>query len=400
MNLSFSDDEAAFREELRVFLRENAPQAQAPGFHDESPEAHQAMLTFRRRIADRGWLRLGWPERYGGVPVTPIQQFLYAWELSYFHAMVATFSTQVVAPGLLHFGNDEQRDRFLPAIGRGDIDFCLGYTEPGAGSDLASLQARAARQGDEYVVTGQKLYTSNAQHADWCWLAARTDPEAPKHKGISVLLVDMRSPGIEVRPLSTLGGGRTNITFFDGVRVPAENLVGEENRGWYYVAGALDLERAALFPWGGLRRDYDDVLGLARQMSGHDGAGLGQRGGGPGIDDGIRVSLARSYAEMEAVWWLSCRAASMIAVGEIPTTLASMVKCFGTEAHQRLARVGHEMLGLHSLLRPEASDAPLRGLVNYMRRYSFMPTFAGGTNEIQRTIIATRGLGLPVLGKR
>jgi alkylation response protein AidB-like acyl-CoA dehydrogenase len=209
----------------------------------------------------------------------------------------------------------------------------------------------------------------------------------------------MRTPGIEVRPLSTLSGERTNITFFDSVRVPAENLVGEENRGWYYVSGALDLERAALFPWGGIRRDFDDLLSLARGMAASDGAGLDARGGGPGIDDGVRVALARCYAEMEAVWWLSCRAASMIATGQIPTKEASMVKCFGTEAHQRLARVGHDMLGLHSLLRPGDGAAPLRGLVNYMRRYTFMPTFAGGTNEIQRTIIATRGLGLPVLGK-
>lgn len=400
MDLSFTPEERAFREEVQAFLRENAPAERTPGFADTSPEAHEAGVTLRRRVAEKGWLRLGWPEEYGGIRVTPVQQFLYAWEFSYAHAMVATFATQVVAPGLLHFASEEQRQRFLPAVGRGEIDFCLGYTEPGAGSDLASLQTRAVRDGGDYVITGQKLYTSNAQNADWCWLAARTDADAPKHKGISVLLVDMRSPGVEVRPLSTLSGERTNITFFDSVRVPAENLVGEENRGWYYVAGALDLERAALFPWGGIRRDFDETLELARHLSAGDGNGLEARGGGPGMDDGVRVALARCYAEMEAVWWLSCRAASMIAAGQIPTMESSMVKCFGTEAHQRLARVGHEMVGLHALLRPGAATAPMRGLVNYMRRYTLMPTFAGGTNEIQRTIMATRGLGLPVLGKR
>jgi 3-oxocholest-4-en-26-oyl-CoA dehydrogenase alpha subunit len=397
VDLSFTAEEQAFREEVRAFLRENVPAERTPG----KEEDQAATLAFRRKVADKGWLRLGWPEQYGGIPTTPVQQFLYAYELSYHHAMPATFATQVVAPGLLHFGNEEQRQRFLPAIGRGEIDFCLGYTEPGAGSDLASLQTRAVRDGDGYVITGQKLYTSNARTAEWCWLAARTDPEAPKHKGISVFLIDMRSPGIEVRPLSTLDGHHTNITFWDSVRVPRENLVGEENRGWYYVAGALDLERAALFPWGGVRRDFDDLLRLAQEMGTLSGdGGLLGRGGGPGLDDGLRVSIARCYAEMEAVWWLSCKAAAMIAAGEIPTTEASMVKCFGTEAHQRLAGVAQEMLGIWAMLRPGAPQAPLHGVVNYMRRYSFMPTFAGGTNEIQRSIIATRGLGLSVLGKK
>jgi alkylation response protein AidB-like acyl-CoA dehydrogenase len=400
MDLSFTPEEIAFREEVRAFLRENVAPDRLPGLQSDA-EDHERVVAFRKKVAEKGWLRLGWPERYGGIPATPIQQFLFAYEFSYHHAMTATFATQVVAPGLLHFGNEEQRQRFLPAIGRGEIDFCLGYTEPGAGSDLASLQTRAVRDGDDYVITGQKLYTSNAHHAEWCWLAARTDPTAPKHKGISVFLVDMRSPGIEVRPLETLDGHRTNITFWDNVRVPKENLVGEENRGWYYVAGALDLERAALFPWGGIRRDFDDLLDLARQLGRlpESTDGILRRGGGPGLDDGLRVAFARCYAEMEAMWWLSCRAAAMIAVGEIPTIEASMVKCFGTEAHQRVARIGHELLGIQAILRPGAPQAPLRGLVNYMRRYAFMPTFAGGTNEIQRTIIATRGLGLPAFGK-
>jgi alkylation response protein AidB-like acyl-CoA dehydrogenase len=401
MDLNFTPEEQAFREEVRAFLRENVPAERSFDFDAGAAKHRAETVAFRRKVAEKGWLRLGWPAEYGGIPVTPIQQFLYAYEFSYHHAMPATFATQVVAPGLLHFGSEAQRQRFLPAIGRGELDFCLGYTEPGAGSDLASLQTRAVRDGDEYVITGQKLYTSNAQYAEWCWLAARTDPEAPKHKGISVFLIDMRSPGIEVRPLSTLDGHRSNITFWDQVRVPAENLVGEENRGWYYVAGALDLERAALFPWGGVRRDFDDLLALAKEMKLVDGNGtLASRGGGPGVDDGVRVSLARCYAEMEALWWLSCRTAAMIAVGEIPTAEASMLKAFGTEAHQRLARVGHEMLGLYALLRPGATEAPMRGLVNYMRRFAYMPTFAGGTNEIQRTIVATRGLGLPVFGKR
>jgi 3-oxocholest-4-en-26-oyl-CoA dehydrogenase alpha subunit len=398
MDLTFTPEETAFREQVRGFLRDSLPAERTPGLEGDAMDRDQA-VAFRKKVADMGWLRLGWPEKYGGIPVTPVQQFLYAYEFSYAHAMTATFATQVVAPGLIHYGTEEQRQRFLPAIGRGEVDFCLGYTEPGAGSDLASLQTRAVRDGDDYVITGQKLYTSNAQNADWCWLAARTDAAAAKHKGISVFLIDMTTPGIEVRPLITLDGHRTNITFWDGVRVPRENLVGEENRGWYYVAGALDLERAALFPWGGVRRDFDDLLSLARQLRDGDGQGLLGRGGGPGLDDGLRVSIARCHAEMEALWWLSCKAAAMIAVGDIPTAESSMLKCFGTEAHQRVARVGHEMLGMHALLRPGAAGAPMHGLVNYMRRYSFMPTFAGGTNEIQRTIIATRGLGLPVFGK-
>jgi alkylation response protein AidB-like acyl-CoA dehydrogenase len=399
VDLTFTAEEIAFREEVRDFLRENLPPQRIPGLHEGEGGGLGESIAFRKKVADKGWLRLGWPEQYGGAPVTPVQQFLYAYEFSYHHAMASTFATQVVAPGLLHYGNEEQRERFLPAIGRGELEFCLGYTEPGAGSDLASLQTRAVRDGDDYVITGQKLYTSNAQYAEWCWLAARTDADVPKHKGISVFLIDMKTAGIEVRPLSTMDGHHTNITFWDGVRVPRENLVGEENRGWYYVAGALDLERAALFPWGGVRRDFDDLLALGREMNHGDGRGVLARGGGPGIDDGVRISLARCYAEMEALWWLSCRVAAMIAVGEIPNSESSMVKCFGTEAHQRVARVGHEMLGLHAMLRPGAANAPLRGLLNYMRRYSFMPTFAGGTNEIQRTILATRGLGLPVFGK-
>ncbi len=290
-----------------------------------------------------------------------------------------------MGPTLQLVGSDEQKQRFLPAIAQGEIDFALGYTEPDAGSDLASLKTRAVRDGDEFVINGAKVFTSLATRAEYCWLAARTDPEAPKHRGISVFIVDMKTPGIEVRPLWTMGERRTNATFWEDVRVPAANLIGELNRGWYYISSALDFERLAYYCPHKVEYIFDELTDYLRSPA-----------AAPLRDDhAVRSSVARNFVDLtisKALYW---RAASMISHGEVPNYEASMTKLFQTELLQRVSRDGANLLGAAGQMTPAAPSAPLGGFLEFEHRYHVYETFGGGSSELMRNIIATRGMGLP-----
>ena len=386
MEFRFSEQALAFEREVNDFLAVEWS-AEVRRRIDASPDRYAMEREFRRKLAERGWLTMSWPREYGGQERSYEEQYLFQEALNYVGAPGATVGVQQVGPTLMTFGTDEQKEAFLPRIAKGEIDFALGYTEPDAGTDLASLQLRAVRDGDDYVLNGIKRFTSAAHRAEYVWLAARTDPSAPKHRGISMFLVDLQTPGITVKPIWTMGSGRTNEVYWEDVRIPADALVGEENRGWYYAAHALDFERVSIFTVSGVRAVFDALMRWARE-AGPDGARP--------IDDAhVSRTLADYKVQIEVLQMLAYRNLGMIKRGEHPNHEASEVKIFSTELMQRLLHTGTKLLGPYGQLTPESAHAPLGGRIEQGYRAAVMPTFGAGSNEVMRNIIATRGFGLP-----
>ncbi|HLB26193.1 MAG TPA: acyl-CoA dehydrogenase family protein [Dehalococcoidia bacterium] len=392
MEFRFTPEEESFRGEIREFLRRELPAdwggACALGEADE--DRWQFLRSFQRRLAERKWLTLGWPQEHGGLAASHMMQVIYSEEMTYFRA-----PTQIgvgpdrVGPTIILYGTEEQKRRHLPGIAAGDTVWCQGFSEPAAGSDLASLQTSAVAEGDFFVVNGQKIWTSFAHKADWCILLARTDPEAPKHKGISYFLLDMATPGIDVRPLVDMAGRHTfNEIFFDNVRIPRDCLVGELNRGWYVAAATLDFERSGINRVVTGIRVYEDLVQYVAQS---------QQDGGRRLPDDTRVrtKLAELAIEFQAGRLLAYRVASMQARGQIPNAEASMSKLYGSELQQRLAGAGMEIMGMGGQLEPGSPWAPLQGRVEAFYLLAVALTIAAGTSEIMRGIIAGRGLGLP-----
>ncbi|MEE9277901.1 MAG: acyl-CoA dehydrogenase family protein [Dehalococcoidia bacterium] len=386
MDFHFSDAALAFEREVQAFLAaEWSPELRLRAM--ESEDAYELQRDFRKKLAARGWLAMSWPREFGGQARTYEEQYLFQEALNYVDAPHATVAVQQVGPTLMQFGTEEQKERFLPPISQGDVDIALGYTEPDAGTDLASLQLRAVRDGDDYVLNGIKRFTSAAHRAEYVWLAARTDPDAPKHRGISMFLADLSTPGITIKPIWTLAGYRTNEVYWDDVRIPVTALVGEENRGWYYAAHALDRERISIFTVSGVRAVLDALVEWAREP-----APDGRR---PADEPGVRTTLATFTVEIEVLQMLSYRNLGMVARGEHPNYEASMVKIFSTELMQRLQNAGLRLLRLHGQLTPDEARAPINGEIERGYRAAVMPTFGAGSNEVMRNIIAQRGFGLP-----
>jgi alkylation response protein AidB-like acyl-CoA dehydrogenase len=309
--------------------------------------------------------------------------------MTYFGAPTATGSgISLAGPTIMVHGTEEQKREFLPPIAHGEVVWCQLFSEPGSGSDLASLQTRAVADGDDFVVNGQKIWTSGAHHSDWAILLARTDPDAPKHRGITYFLVDMKSPGVEVRPLvNMLNGHAFNEVFMENVRIPRRNVIGEINRGWYVGTTTLDFERSGVGRFAGSRRILEELTGYAREAR-HNGAHL--------IDvPRVRTELAERAIEIDVGRYLAYRVAWMQSAGKIPNYEASMVKVFGSELQQRVAQTGVKLLGLGGQLGEGAKAAPLGGRISANYMANVPATIAAGTSEIQRNIIATRGLGLP-----
>jgi 3-oxocholest-4-en-26-oyl-CoA dehydrogenase alpha subunit len=387
MDFAIPREVEAFRQEVREFVQKEWSEelrARAAGHGGDTYEQERA---FRRRLGERGWLSLPWPKQYGGQERSPLEYYVFHEEMSYAGAPASATGVGMVAPTLMHFGTEEQKQRFLPRIASGEIDFCLGYSEPDAGSDLASLQIRAVEDGDSFVINGIKRWTSGAHRSEYAWLAARTDPAAPKYRGISMFMVDMTSPGITVKPIYTMGDGRTNETYWEDVRVPRENLVGEKNRGWYYLAAALDFERIAVFTVGRFRAVFEKLVDAVK----------GADYGGRRLKDDplIRQKIANISVELEAAQMLSFRAAYLVASGQIPNYESAMLKLFSTEAQQRMSHVATQIFGLYGQLREGSPDAVEQGELERFYRSMVMPTFGAGASELQRGIIATRGMGLP-----
>ena len=393
MDFRFKPEEEAFRDEIRAFVTaELSPSFGSPAYNDrEDASKEQGALAkaFQRKLADRGWLTLAWPKEHGGLGAGPMQQLVYNEEMSRLRAPgFGGMGVAMVGPTLMMHGTDEQRGRFLSRIARGDMSWCQGFSEPGSGSDLASLQTRAVLDGDEFVVNGQKMWTSGAQRADYCILLVRTDPEAPKHRGISYLLMDMKSPGITITPLTNmLNSAAFNQMFLDNVRIPRANLVGELNRGWYVATTTLDFERSGIQRIVFAQTLLDDLIGYAATR---------RSDGSRQIDDTqIRHRLAELQIEFQVGRILAYRVAWMQGQGLVPNSEASIAKLYSTELQSRFAAAAIGLTGQAGVLARGSAHAPLDGrfAAYYLAAASY--TIAAGTSEVQRNIIAQRGLGLP-----
>ncbi len=382
INLGDNEHEAAWRKEVREFIATETPPALRAGgeLNENSLFGRMgAMKEWREKVAAKGWIAPSWPTKYGGADMSVVDQFVMNEEFaeSGVPGNVGGFGVMMIGPTIIEHGTEDQKQLHLSRILKGEVIWCQGYSEPGAGSDLASLQTRAVRDGDDYVVNGQKIWTTGAQFADWMYMLVRTDPDAPKHRGITYLLVDMKSPGVTVRPLTTLAGTQAfNEVFFEDVRVPVENRVGDENRGWYVGTTTLDFERSSIGSAIGVRKALEGLIKQAKSK----GEVSFER------TRSIKGEFVDRWIECEVAKMLSYRVVSMQVRGLIPNYEASMCKMFSSELQQRIANLTMHLYGMNGNVRNRAS-------MGYMQAVS--STIAGGTTEVQKGIIATRGLGLP-----
>ena len=388
MDFRDSPDEAAFRQEVRDFLAAELPSLARREDDDEAGgglDRYGAYPEWQRKLAARGWVAPAWPREYGGAGLTVLQQVVFNEEMARARApRPGGVGVNYAGPTIILHGSDDQKRQHLRPILSGEVIWCQGFSEPEAGSDLAGLQTRAVRDGDDYVVNGQKIWTSGAQFARRMILLARTDPQAPKHKGISYFLLDMKSPGVTIRPLMNMAGvPGFNEVFFDNVRVPRRDLLGEENRGWYYATTTLDFERSSIGAAMAQVNAVEDLVQFARQA------------GNGGVSSHLRAELGDRAVETQTARLLSLRVGTLQARGLVPNYEASCAKLYASELSQRVAVTALRLIGLHGQLGRGSPRAPLAGRL--MRGYLWSPaiTIAGGTSEIQRGIIAIRGLGLP-----
>ena len=394
MELHFTKEQEAFRAEIRGFLKEELPSDWEPmaGGEQYQPEHIGFYKSFATKLAGKGWLTMAWPKEYGGQARSHMEQLIYREEVAY-NGVPGTDlgpgAVSWVGPTLILYGTEEQKQEHLPPITRAERYWCTFYSEPGTGSDLAGLQTSAVADGDDFVVNGSKIWTSGAHIADWGWLAARTDPDAPKHRGISLMLVDMKTPGITIRPVIKMTGSHEfNQIFFDNVRVPKKNLVGELNRGWYTLAVALDFERSGVAYSAGGKRDLESLVEYAKETKDSGSRPLSQ-------DPVIRNKLVDMAVEIQVSRWLSYRVAWMQGEEFLPNYEASMSKVFGSELQQRMGNVGMELLGMYGQLSKGSKWSRLQGRIARSYMDAISATIGAGTSEIQRNIIARRGLGLP-----
>jgi alkylation response protein AidB-like acyl-CoA dehydrogenase len=383
MEFRFPPEEEAFRQEIRVFLKQELPEQ--PQDRIDGWAFHR---NFVKKLADRGWLTLAWPKEWGGAGANHLRQLVFNEEMAYWDAPANDMGADRVGPTIMLHGTDEQKQQFLPSIVRGESIWCQGFSEPGAGSDLASLQTRAIEDGDSFLINGSKIWTSLAHYAQWMILLARTDVDAPKHRGITFFLLDMKTPGISIQPLVDMLGRHTfNQVFFDNVRVPRSAVVGELNRGWYVATTTLDFERSGIQRVIGGMKTCEALIAYAGEQK-HAGHAL------PNYES-VRLRLADLAIDYEVGRMLAYRVGWLQSRGQVPNYEASVSKMFGTELTQRLARTGMQLLSLGGQLAPGSPWAPLAGRIEVLYLNSVALTIAAGTSEINRGIIATRGLGLP-----
>ncbi len=387
MKLAYSPEHERLRQELREYYQ----RLLTPQLREEIGRSEGVGPTVRkvvRKMGADGWLGIGWPKEYGGRGMTPIEQFIFFDESMRAGAPVPMLTINTVAPSIMKFGTAEQKQFFLPRVLRGEIHFCIGYTEPGAGTDLASLQTRAVRDGDHYVINGQKIFTSLASDADYVWLAVRTDAAAPKHKGISLFAVDMKTPGIRVDPMHLLSEHDINATFYEDVRVPATALVGGENNGWKLITNQLNHERVTLCPPGILEQAFQDTRAWAQRTRLADGRRV--------IDqEWVQMNLARVWTGLEFLRLINWKVAWMATQDRLDVADASTIKVWGTEWYVESFRYLMEVLGPRAYLRHGSPETVLAGHIENLYRSLIILTFGGGTNEIQRDLIGLFGLGLP-----
>ena len=393
MEFHFRPEDEAFRDELRAFLQRELPAGWQETWH--GPLGHMLEedravdLAMRGKLARQGWLTLAWPREYGGGGADVLRQMVFNEEMEYQRAPGRDpQGINMVGPSVIAHGTEAQKQDHLPRIAHGESLWTQGFSEPNAGSDLASLETRAVRDGDGYVISGRKVWTTRAHYATWMHLLARTDPAAPKHKGISYFLVDMQSAGIEVRPLWDMTGEHSfNEVLLHDMRVPRAALLGQENQGWYIATGTLDMERSGVIFSAYFRRLLEDAQ---RHL-----ASAPHTGRSPLRDPLIRHALADLAVAVHASRMLSYRVGWMQHRRMPASTLASTSKLFSTELFQRIARTLLRMLGQHGALAHGDPRAPMQGGLAWLYLFTLSRTISAGTSEVQRNIIATRGLGLP-----
>ena len=385
MHIAYTDEQQALRSELAAYYDDLLTDEVREALMVEHGTGPMNRRMVKQMAAD-GWLGIGWPKEYGGQGRSQLEQFIFFDESMRSGAPVNMLTINTVGPTIMNFGTDEQKDFFLPKILAGDIHFSIGYSEPEAGTDLASLKCRAELDGDEYVINGQKMWTSLASDADYCWLAVRTDPDAPKHKGISMIIVDLKNtPGITVEPLNLLSSHDINAVYYDNVRVPAANIVGGLNKGWNLITNQLNHERVTLCSSGMLEQSFQETVRFAADNTLPDGSRI--------IDqEWVQLNLARVRSGLDFLRLINWKVASS---EHLDIADASIIKIFGTEFYLESFRLLMEIIGPRSyLVRHSAADA-LLGRMEMNFRSLVILTFGGGTNEIQRDLIAMFGLGMP-----
>jgi len=393
MYLDYTPEQNALREELRAYLSELITEELLAELNESEgggPLYHQAV----QKMGADGWLGIGWPKEYGGQERGPIEQFIFFDEVQRAGFPIPILTLNTVGPTLLKFGTEAQKAEYPPRILEGKCHFSIGYTEPGSGTDLASLKTTAVRDGDEWVINGQKIWTSLADHADYIWLACRTnpDPKAPPHQSISILIVPTNAEGFSFTPSHALGENNVHATYYDNVRVPYTNLVGEENKGWKLITSQLNHERVALCAVGPLKALVEDTLEWAREVETESGKKL--------IDEPwVQRNLAELYAKLDVLELLNCRQAFLIAEDQLSPADASAIKVFGSEFYVDGSRLLMEIHDAAGCLHHSSEGAILRGRLEKFYKMSLVLTFGGGTNEIQRDLIAGFGLKLPTLGR-
>jgi alkylation response protein AidB-like acyl-CoA dehydrogenase len=391
MDFGFSQQEESFRKEVREFIQKEFPSELrwhfrvtfAPSIHGLDDEAWKFMRTMSRRLGAKGWLSLSWPKEYGGQSSLFLQNIVYEEVLTHNCPGINHIGVTFLAPTLIRFGSEEQKKAHLPGIARGEVYWCELLSEPDSGSDLASLRTRATEEGNYYVINGQKTWTSGAHLSDWGFVLVRTDPNLARHKGLSYFLVDMKTPGITVKPiLNMLGEDEFAEVFFDDVRVPKENLVGGKNRGWHVTMATLDFERAACMFYPSVRGYLEHLSEYVKQT-------------GKPLAPVLRNRLAELLAECEMARWIHYRALWMMQKGNIPTYEAAIDKLYNSELAQRAAELGMQVLGEYGGLLPGSKFACLNGWPSFYYLDTVSYPILAGTSEIDRNVIAVRGLGLP-----
>jgi 3-oxocholest-4-en-26-oyl-CoA dehydrogenase alpha subunit len=389
MHISYTPEQEQLRQELREYFavlmtpERRAGLAHADGEYGDGATYKEVV----RQLGRDGWLAIGWPAEYGGQDRSVLEQLIFTDEAAIAGVPVPFLTINTVGPTIMRFGTPEQKQRFLPRIAAGDLHFSIGYSEPGAGTDLASLRTRAVRDGDSYVINGQKMWTSLIQYADYVWLACRTDPEAPRHKGLSIIIVPTDADGFSWTPVQTVAGVTTSATYYSDVRVPAGNVVGEEHKGWPLITNQLNHERVALTSAAPVSSALAAVTDWARSTKLADGRRV--------IDsEWVQLNLARVHARVDFLKLVNWRIAA--AAGSPGPAVASATKVYGTELTIEACRLMMEVLGANAEVRTGSAGALLAGRIERMHRSALILTFGGGTNEVQRDIIGAAALGLPL----
>lgn len=387
MFVDYTDHQRELRREFRdYFTNLMQPEHREALRNAESGELYKELI---RQQGRDGMLAIGWPEQYGGRGLTQTEQLIRYEEALLAGAPTPFVTLNTVGPAIMSRGTEEQKARFLPGIASGELHFAIGYTEPAAGTDLASLTTSAIKQDDHYVVNGNKLFTSGAEGADYVFLAARTDPEAPKHKGISIIVVDTKDPGFSYGPIHTLGGVRTNVTYYDNVKVPADMIIGAENGGWRLITEQLNHERVGLAAWGiqGWKL-FRETMRWAREAHGADGRRV--------IDDTTaQRNLAEVYAHLEAMRVMNARMSWQLDQREMDPVFPSAIKVYSTEIMIEICRLLMDVVGPQALLTSNSAGAVLHGDLEHEYRRATINTFGGGVVEVLRGLVATHGLGMP-----